>query len=140
MQKKVNILDIPPIEQVKLDRILEEIQKKTPGILGFSILLNTGIPIQATSSISTISDPALFSAMGAAVFNISQKTMIDLFNDSNLGIIMMQGEKGVLILRGIVRYSLVLLVMAKKDSELGFIYYTVDKLARDISLDLDQQV
>ncbi len=132
--------DIPPIEQVKLDRILEVIQKKAPGILGFSILLNTGIPIQATSSISTISDPALFSAMGAAVYNMSSRAMVELFEDSNLGFVMMQGEKGILILRGIERYSLVLLVMAEKDSEIGFIYYLVEKIARDISLDLDHQV
>ncbi|MHA2333411.1 MAG: hypothetical protein ACXAEU_15420 [Candidatus Hodarchaeales archaeon] len=131
--------DTPPLEQEFVDKLLRDVQKSSPDILGFSILLYTGIPLQATSSITKISDAALSAAMGAAVYNISVKAMIELLGDAELNNVIMQGNKGLLILRGIETHSLILIVLANQVRELGFIYFLVEKIAADISSYVDQQ-
>ncbi|MFW9991014.1 MAG: roadblock/LC7 domain-containing protein [Candidatus Odinarchaeota archaeon] len=134
------ISNIPNVEKEYVDLLLKEVQKRSPDILGFSLLLNSGIPIQSTSSIDKISDAALSSAMGAAVYNISNKAMIELFEDADLNDVIMQGKKGILLLRGIEKHSSILIVMANKVNELGFIYFLVEKITNDICSYLDKQI
>ncbi len=62
----------------RIEEVLEKIQKDTSGLLGFVLFTMDGFPIKSTlthSRNSEISEQELFSAIGAGLISLAEKTL-----------------------------------------------------------------
>ncbi len=62
----------------QIERILEKVQNDTSGLLGFVLFTMDGFPVKSTlphSSSGEISEHELFSAIGAGLISLAEKTL-----------------------------------------------------------------
>lgn len=113
---------------IELESILDELQAQTPEIVASIVVRYDGLAI--ASNVPESIDKALLSALTAAAIGIGRRVM-DQLDQGSMKKILIEGDKGQLLLYGMKRAVLALLL--RKNANLGLIFLLIEKTVEKLS-------
>ncbi|MHA1237968.1 MAG: roadblock/LC7 domain-containing protein [Candidatus Odinarchaeia archaeon] len=109
----------------EIENILREIELTTRHIEACAVISTQGLPISSAMP-ANVNDEIL-SAMAAAILSIGERAAIEL-SRGKLNRILVEGEKGYLILKG-AGENAILAVLTTKSANLGMVFLIMERAA-----------